>query len=129
MSLLSPNPLEILSNISYPYNNYSVSEYETVTGTISGLFKQRAFLVIQSTAYNKKIFPQGEVVPNNSGEWSVNAVYRSVGNMYTTYVVVTSSEKDIEILSHKGNRSDGIFYLPKKTSKLDNSEITVVVEK
>jgi alpha-tubulin suppressor-like RCC1 family protein len=116
----TPEPVEpLVASITYPNHGSVVGETVMVSGVISGLQPgQRAFLCAQSTGAGQLIFPQGEIVPDASGGWAVESVYRSAGYAYDTFVAVTANPESASMLADEHYRGYGIRELPPDTSKL-----------
>lgn len=99
--------------IDYPKDGEPVAKFVKVSGSISGLrSEQRAFLCVRSTAFGHLIYPQGEVLPNANREWSVTAIYSSLGYKYQTFVVTAATEEAARVLGDGYNRSYGMPSLP-----------------
>lgn len=108
-------PFSNTASIVFPYDGAIVSEWVTVTGMISGLTPdQHAFLCVQSQAYSQRIYPQGQIFPDATSQWAVEARYASSRYTYTTFVVVTSSSA-AQILADENSRKNGLPNLPPST--------------
>ena len=112
----TPTLARATASIAFPQDGAGVGESVAVRGTITGLRSdQRAFLCVQSTAFGRLIFPQGELFADSSGNWVVESIYRSVGYNYETYVVVTDNPDSAEMLADQYYRGYGMKSLPADT--------------
>lgn len=92
-----------------------VSKRQTIAGMLSGLApNQQAFLVIQSTAiqYGQKIYPQGRILSNNEGTWSIDGIFASPNFSYKTYVVLSEDPQSAVVLNDQQSRLNGLIQLP-----------------
>lgn len=114
----SPTPaIRLEASIISPKNNSIVNKDEVVKGLIYGLgTSYRAFVCVQTTAWKKLIYPQGEVIPNERGQWDVTKVrYQSPEHTYKTYVVATNNSEEVKKLSDNYYKVNGMPNLPKAT--------------
>jgi len=115
-----------LSTIRYPGDGESVGKLVTVRGSISRLApNQRAFLCVKSKAFGRLIYPQGELLPTENGQWSVSAIYASVGYEYETFVVIAESSEAVKGIDASYSRLYGLRSLP-ANSFVASSLVTVV---
>lgn len=106
-------PGAVTAHIDHPQDGATVEKLVTVKGTIAGLRPgQKAFLCIKSTAFGRLIFPQGELLPDRNGRWSVSAIYASKGYRYETFVASALDAEAVQVLGDGYNRSYGMRSLP-----------------
>ncbi len=104
------------ASIAFPQNGDAVGESVIVRGVISGLGSgQRAFLCVKSQAFGRLIYPQGEILPDLSGQWAVESIYHSIGYSYETFVVTTNNPDAAMMLADKHYRAYGMRSLPQDT--------------
>lgn len=112
-------PAVTAAQIYYPEDGAVVEKFVAVKGTISGLNSgEKAFLCIKSTAFGRLIFPQGELLPDANGQWSVSAIYSSIGYRYETFVAIARDTEAAQLLGDGYHRSYGMRSLPESSSIL-----------
>jgi len=123
----SPTPIAHAS-IFTPANGSSVPELVPVTGQVADIPPdQLAFAVIRSTAFGKLYFPQGPISPDEDGAWAIQAIYKSEGYSYETFVVLATTPEAIAVLSEPFSRTSGLAQLPPGAYVL--SDIVVVTRR
>ena len=85
---------------------------------------QQVFLCVQSQAFGRRIYPQGKVRPDPTGQWTVESIYRSSGYRYETFLVTTTNTASAALLSAPQSRKYGLHDLPPSTEPLGT---TIVV--
>lgn len=61
--------------------------------------EQYVFLCVKSQAFGRLIYPQGKVVPDPTGQWTVASIYGTPGYSYETFLVVTTNAEAAAMLS------------------------------
>jgi len=90
-----------------------------VEGVIAGLRpQQQVFLCLKSQAFGRLIYPQGEVIPDATGQWTVESIYATPGYRYETFLVVAVSSKKKKMLHDQYARKYGMHDLPPSTERL-----------
>jgi hypothetical protein len=90
-----------------------------VEGMLVGLRpEQHVFLCVKSQAFGRLIYPQGQVVPDAAGQWSVDSIYGTPGYRYETFLVVTTNAEAAVMLSDQHARKYGLRELPSGTERL-----------
>jgi len=90
-----------------------------VEGVLAGLRpEQHVFVCVKSQAFGRLIYPQGQVVPDNTGQWTVESVYGTPGYSYETFLVVTTNAEAAAMLSNQHARKYGMRELPPGTERL-----------
>ena len=90
-----------------------------VVGMLVGLRpEQQVFLCVKSQAFGRLIYPQGKVVPDTTGQWTVTSIYGTPGYNYETFLVVTTNAEASEMLSDPQARKYGLRELPPGTERL-----------
>jgi hypothetical protein len=51
--------------------------------------EQHVFLCVKSQAFGRLIYPQGRVIPDGTGQWTVESIYGTPSYSYVTFLVVT----------------------------------------
>ena len=88
-------------------------------GVLAGLRpEQHVFLCVKSQAFGRLIYPQGKVVPDATGQWTVDSIYGTPGYSYETFLVVTTSTDAVAMLSAQHARKYGLRELPAGTERL-----------
>jgi hypothetical protein len=113
------------TRITFPQHGAKVAQKVVVEGVITGLQPdQHVFLCVQSQAFGRRIYPQGKVRPNPTGQWTVESIYHSSGYRYGTFLVITSNTASAALLSAPQSRKYGLHDLPPSTEPLGT---TIVV--
>jgi hypothetical protein len=81
---------------------------------------QHVFVCVQSQAFGRRIYPQGKVRPDPTGQWTVESIYQSIGYWYATFLVSTTSTTSAALLSAPQSRKYGLHDLPPSTERLGN---------
>ena len=90
-----------------------------VEGVLAGLRpEQHVFLCVKSQAFGRLIYPQGQVLPVPSGQWTVESVYATPGYSYETFLVVTTNAEAAAMLSDQHARKYGMRDLPPGSERL-----------
>ena len=88
-------------------------------GVLAGLRpEQQVFLCVKSQAFGRLIYPQGKVVPDATGQWTVDSIYGTPGYSYETFLVVTTNTESAAMLSDQQARKYGLRELPAGTERL-----------
>jgi hypothetical protein len=96
-----------------------VGQRITVEGVLAGLRpEQHVFLCVKSQAFGRLIYPQGKVVPDATGQWTVDSIYGTPGYSYETFLVVTTSAEAVAMLSDPQARKYGLRGLPSGAERL-----------
>jgi hypothetical protein len=96
-----------------------VAQKIAVEGVIAGLHPdQHVFVCVQSQAFGRRIYPQGKVRPDPTGQWTVESIYRSSGYRYATFLVSTTNLTSAALLSAPQARKYGLHDLPASTERL-----------
>ena len=80
--------------------------------------EQHVFLCVKSQAFGRLIYPQGKVVPDATGQWTVDSIYGTPGYSYETFLMGTTSAEAVAILSDPQARKYGLRELPPGTARL-----------
>ena len=121
----TPTPPVTTTRITFPQHGAKVAQKVVVEGVITGLQPdQHVFLCVQSQAFGRRIYPQGKVRPNPTGQWTVESIYHSSGYRYGTFLVITSNTASAALLSAPQSRKYGLHDLPPSTEPLGT---TIVV--
>jgi hypothetical protein len=67
--------------------------------------------VRQSQASGRLISPQGRVLPDSTGQWTVESVYATPGSSYEPFLVVTTSAEAAVLLSNQHARRSLVDHL------------------
>jgi general secretion pathway protein A len=133
-SATAPRPRAILmppvptTRIMSPQHGARVARKIAVEGMIAGLQPdQHVFVCVQSQAFGRRIYPQGKVRPDPTGQWTVESIYQSIGYGYATFLVSTTSTTSAALLSAPQSRKYGLHDLPPSTERL-GSVIVVMRE-
>ena len=109
----TPMPSVITTRITSPPNGATVAQKIAVEGVIAGLQPdQHVFVCVQSQAFGRRIYPQGKVRPDASGQWTVESIYGSSGYSYETYLVITTNTAAAAMLHAQQSRKYGMRDLP-----------------
>ena len=88
-------------------------------GVLAGLRpEQHVFVCVKSQAFGRLIYPQGKVVPDATGQWTVDSIYGTPGYSYETFLVVTTNADAAAMLSDQHTRKYGMRELPPGTERL-----------
>lgn len=80
--------------------------------------EQHVFVCVKSQAFGRLLYPQGKVVPDATGHWSVASIYGTPGYRYETFLVVTTNAEAAAMLSDQHARKYGMRDLPSGTARL-----------
>ena len=90
-----------------------------VEGVLAGLRpEQHVFVCVKSQAFGRLIYPQGKVLPDGTGQWTVESIYATPGYRYETFLVVTTNPAAAAILHDQQSRHYGIRDLPPSTERI-----------
>ena len=84
---------------------------------------QHIFLCVQSQAFGRFIYPQGQVFPDATGQWTVESIYATPGYNYATFLVRTSDTASAALLNTQHARKYGIQDLPRGTERLGTAVV------
>ena len=73
---------------------------------------------LKSQAFGRLIYPQGEVIPDATGQWTVESIYATPGYRYETILVVTTNTASAAMLHDQYARKYGMHDLPPSTERL-----------
>jgi hypothetical protein len=76
------------------------------------------FVCVKSQAFGRLIYPQGQVLPDGTGQWTVESIYATPGYKYETFLVVTTTTEAAALLSGPHARKYGIRELPPGAERL-----------
>ncbi len=79
---------------------------------------QHVFLCLKSQAFGRLIYPQGQVIPDGTGQWTVVSIYGTPGYSYETFLVSTSNPESATMLNAQQSRKYGMRDLPPGTERL-----------
>ena len=120
--LPQPAPLPqpgMTARITSPRDGATVGHKIAVEGVMAGLRPpQQVFLCLKSQAFGRLIYPQGEVIPDATGQWTVESIYATPGYRYETFLVVTTDPAAAAMLHDQQARQYGIRDLPPSTERL-----------
>jgi len=80
--------------------------------------EQHVFLCLKSQAFGRLIYPQGQVTPDGTGQWTVLSMYATPGYSYETFLVVTTNTEAAAMLNAQHARKYGMRELPPGTERL-----------
>lgn len=110
-----PEARNATAQINFPESGATVTRSVYVRGIISELMpSERAFLVVKSVSFGG-FYPQGEVLRDPAGNWSLESIYADVGFQYETFVVASSNSASAEMLANEHFRKVGMSVLPEDT--------------
>ncbi len=69
---------------------------------------QHVFLCLKSQAFGRLIYPQGQVIPDGTGQWTVVSIYGTPGYSYETFLVSTSNPESATMLNAQQSRKYGM---------------------
>ena len=122
----TPMPSVITTRITSPPNGATVAQKIAVEGVIAGLQPdQHVFVCVQSQAFGRRIYPQGKVRPDASGQWKVESIYGSSGYSYETYLVITTDTAAAALLHAQQSRKYGMRDLPPSTERLGTAIVVM----
>ena len=64
------------------------------------------------------IYPQGKMIPDAPGKWTVDSIYGTPGYSYETGLVVTTNTAAAAMLNDQHAREYGMCELPSGTERL-----------
>jgi hypothetical protein len=112
----------------FPQHGAKVAQKIAVEEVIAGLQPdQHVFVCVQSQTFGRRIYPQGKVRPDPTGQWTVESIYQSIGYRYATFLVSTTNTASAALLSASQSRKYGLHDLPPSTERL-GSVIVVMRE-
>ena len=85
---------------------------------------QHVFLCLKSQAFGRLIYPQGQVIPDGTGQRTVLSMYATPGYSYETFSVSTTNAASAAMLNAQHARKYGMHGLPPGTERLGT---TIVV--
>ena len=107
------------TRITSPHHGATVAQKIAVEGVMAGLHPDHhVFVCVQSQAFGRRIYPQGRVRPDPTGQWTVESIYRSSGYRYETFLVSTTNTTSAALLSAPQARKYGLHDLPASTERL-----------
>ncbi|GEM_PF-5222738 len=113
------------AKITFPEDGAAVGKRVMITGSLENSTpKKRSFLIIKSQTFGKKLYPQSEIFPDKTGQWTVKGIYHSPGYNYETFVVITNNPESAKQLENQRNRAYGLKTIPEDTEII--SDIIVV---
>jgi hypothetical protein len=80
--------------------------------------EQHVFVCVKSQAFGRLIYPQGKVLPDRTGQWTVESMYATPGGTYETFLVVTTSAEAAAMRRDQHARKYGMRELPPGTERL-----------
>jgi hypothetical protein len=97
-----------------------------VEGVIAGLQPDHhVYLCVQSQAFGRRIYPQGRVRPDLTGQWTVESIYGSSGYRYETFLVITTNPESAVLLNAQQSRKYGLRDLPPSTERLGTAIVVM----
>jgi hypothetical protein len=107
------------TSITSPRQGATVGQRIAVEGVLTGLRpEQHVFLCVKSQAFGRLIYPQGKVIPDATGQWTVESIYATPGYRYETFLVVTTNTEAAAMLNDPQARKYGLRELPPGTERL-----------
>jgi hypothetical protein len=96
-----------------------VGQKIVVEGVLAGLRPdEQVFLCVKSQAFGRLIYPQGQVTPDGTGQWTVTSIYATPGYSYETFLVSTTNPESAAMLSDQHARKYGMRDLPPGIERL-----------
>jgi hypothetical protein len=96
-----------------------VAQKIAVEGVLTGLRpEQQVFVCVKSQAFGRLIYPQGQVIPDGTGQWTVESMYATPGYKYETFLVVTTNAGAAAMLRDPHARKYGMRELPPGIERL-----------
>lgn len=116
----APPPDTVMAaRITSPHHGAKIARKIAVEGFIAGLRPDhQVFLCLRSMAFGRLIYPQGKVIPDATGKWTVESIYATPGYSYETFVVITTNTASAAILNDQQARYYGMPSLPPSTERL-----------
>ena len=122
----SASPPGATTRITFPRHGATVGQKIAVEGVLAGLRPgQQVFLCVKSQAFGRLIYPQGKVIPDPTGKWTVESIYGSSGYRYETFLVVTTDSESAALLSAQPSRKYGLHDLPPSTERLGATIVVI----
>jgi hypothetical protein len=122
----TPTPLVTTTLITSPQDGAIVARKIAVTGVIAKLQPdQHVFLCVQSQAFGRRIYPQGRVRPDPTGQWIVESIYGSSGYRYETFLVTTTNPESVGLLNAQQSRKYGLRALPSSTERIGTAIVVM----
>jgi hypothetical protein len=107
------------TSITSPRHGTKVGQRIAVEGVLTGLRpEQHVFVCVKSQAFGRLIYPQGKVLPDATGQWTVDSIYGTPGYSYETFLVITTDAEAAAMLSDQHARKYGLRELPPGTERL-----------
>src|SRR6266545_4058074 len=114
-----PTPPASSTSITSPRHGATVGQKIAVEGVLAELRpEQHVFLCLKSQAFGRLIYPQGQVIPDGTGQWTVVSIYGTPGYSYETFLVSTSNPESATMLNAQQSRKYGMRDLPPGTERL-----------
>ena len=115
----TPTPPATTVSITSPRQGARVGQKIAVQGVMPALQPdQHVFLCVQSQAFGRLIYPQGPVIPDGTGQWTVESIYATPGYKYETFLVATTNTASAALLSDSQSRKYGMRSLPPSTMSI-----------
>lgn len=116
----APPPDTVMTaRITSPHHGAKIARKIAVEGFIAGLRPDhQVFLCLRSMAFGRLIYPQGKVIPDATGKWTVESIYATPGYSYETFVVITTNTASAAMLNDQQSRYYGMPSLPPSTERL-----------
>src|SRR5215831_11680617 len=122
----TPTPLVTTTRITSPQDGALVARKIAVEGVLAGLQPEHhVFLCVQSQAFGRRIYPQGRVRPDLTGQWTVESIYGSSGYKYETFLVITANPEAVVLLNAQQSRKYGLRDLPPSTERLGTAIVVM----
>ena len=107
------------ASITSPRPGASVGQKIAVEGLMPARpAGQHVFLCVKSQAFGRLIYPQGLVIPDDTGHWTVESIYATPGYRYETFLVRTTNPASAAMLRDPQARKYGLRSLPPGTEPL-----------
>src|SRR6266702_6187398 len=91
--------------LTSPRHGATVGQKVAVEGVLAGLRpEQHVFVCVKSQAFGRLIYPQGQVIPDGTGQWTVESMYATPGYKYETFSVVAVTFKKEKIMRYQHAR-------------------------
>ena len=124
-TLTEPLQPILTASITVPQNGARVGLSVLVEGQVSGLNpSQQVFLCVKSQAFGKLVYPQGKLIPDSTGKFTIKSIYGTAGYSYETFVVSSNDAEAVAMLSDERYRKNGMHALPQNANVI--SPIVVV---
>jgi hypothetical protein len=96
-----------------PSNESAVRQYETATGSLGKLPSGvHAFVCVRAASTEGPVFPQAEIAPSENGSWSAEVTFESSKGRYEVFIITTSDQQAIALLSDPNSGVAGLPALP-----------------